>query len=212
MLDLLLADGRFPSGGFAHSAGLEAAVACGAVSTIDDLAAFIGARLYATGALEAWLAVQAHRASTRDDTAVALEALDAEADAHQPSPVLREAARRQGRGLRRAATRIWPSMAACPAQVAPVVLGACAAAAGLDERSAARVAVHNLLMTLASAAPKLMAVDTTDALSIVVALEGEAASIAAEALTASEAPIASSPLVELRADRFARTEGQLFAS
>ncbi|MGE0879854.1 MAG: urease accessory protein UreF [Acidimicrobiia bacterium] len=211
MLDLLLADGRFPSGGFAHSAGLEAAVACGAVVGLEDLAAFVAARVHTAGALEAWLAVQAHRVSTTDDDA-ALARLDAEADAHQPSPVLREAARRQGRGMRRAAARLWPSMVACPAQVAPVVLGACAAAAGLDDMAAARIAVHNVMMTLASAAPKLMAVDITDVLAIVIALEDEAATIVTEAVTASQPPIASAPLVELRADRFARTEGQLFAS
>ncbi len=35
-LALLLGDGRFPTGGHAHSSGLERAVACGSVSSVDD--------------------------------------------------------------------------------------------------------------------------------------------------------------------------------
>ncbi|MDP9074601.1 MAG: urease accessory protein, partial [Actinomycetota bacterium] len=42
---LLLADGRFPGGGHAHSGGLEAAVADGSVADLAGLEAFLIGRL-----------------------------------------------------------------------------------------------------------------------------------------------------------------------
>jgi urease accessory protein len=44
-----LADSAFPSGGFAHSAGLEAANQLGEISTADDLKSFIDASLWNVG-------------------------------------------------------------------------------------------------------------------------------------------------------------------
>ncbi|MDP9388377.1 MAG: urease accessory protein UreF, partial [Actinomycetota bacterium] len=46
---LLLADGRFPAGGHAHSAGVEAAVADGRVGDVASLAAFARGRLWTAG-------------------------------------------------------------------------------------------------------------------------------------------------------------------
>ncbi|MDP8970441.1 MAG: urease accessory protein, partial [Actinomycetota bacterium] len=50
---LLLADGRFPSGGHAHSLGLEAAVADGRVRDLDTLGAFAAGRLATAGLCDA---------------------------------------------------------------------------------------------------------------------------------------------------------------
>src|SRR3979409_1430125 len=108
MIELLLADGRFPGGGFAHSGGLEAAVGEGAVRTLADLEAFVAGRLTSMGRVEVWLAARACALGLRAVSGPELDALEAEAEAHQPSPALRAAARAQGRGLRRAATIIWP--------------------------------------------------------------------------------------------------------
>src|ERR1700720_3603490 len=98
---LLLADGRFPGGGHAHSGGLEAAVADASVgpdAPLAGLRAFLAGRLAATGGTDAWLAA-ASCVGLEDEE----ELLDAEADARCPSPALRLTARRLGRGLRRAA-------------------------------------------------------------------------------------------------------------
>ena len=46
---LLLADGRFPAGGHAHSGGLEAAVARSRVRDLASLRAFLDGRLATTG-------------------------------------------------------------------------------------------------------------------------------------------------------------------
>ncbi|GAB3796077.1 urease accessory protein UreF [Micromonospora zhanjiangensis] len=61
---LLLADGRFPSGGHAHSSGLEAAVAAGRVTDVDGLAAFLSGRLATAGRVAAAFAAAAHLAAT----------------------------------------------------------------------------------------------------------------------------------------------------
>ncbi len=87
VIELLLADGRFPGGGFAHSGGLEAAVGAGAVTDPASLRAFLVGRLHHGGTLEAWLAANACRAGLEPD---ALDRLEEEAEAHQPSPAWRE--------------------------------------------------------------------------------------------------------------------------
>ncbi|HMC80052.1 MAG TPA: urease accessory UreF family protein, partial [Acidimicrobiia bacterium] len=83
---LLLADGRFPGGGHAHSGGLEPAVADGAVEDLASLESFLAGRLLTTGEVDAWLAAAACAGADP------LE-LDAEADARCPSAALRQASR-----------------------------------------------------------------------------------------------------------------------
>ncbi|MGW1093813.1 urease accessory protein UreF, partial [Streptomyces sp. NPDC002596] len=46
---LVLADGRFPAGGHAHSGGAEPAVEAGRIRNAEDLAAFCRGRLHTTG-------------------------------------------------------------------------------------------------------------------------------------------------------------------
>src|SRR5256885_123587 len=128
---LLLADGRFPGGGHAHSGGLEPAVADGSVYDLASLESFLAGRLLTTGEVDAWLAAAACAGADP------LE-LDAEADARCPSAALRQASRRLGRGLRRAAAASWPSLARGPeAEHQAVVQGLVARAAGLSPSDAA---------------------------------------------------------------------------
>src|SRR5256886_11112005 len=104
---LLLADGRFPGGGHAHSGGLEPAVADGAVEDLASLESFLAGRLLTTGEVDAWLAAAACAGADPRE-------LDAEADARGPSAALPPASRRLGRGLRPAAAASWPSPALRP--------------------------------------------------------------------------------------------------
>jgi urease accessory protein len=127
-LALLLADSRFPSGSYAHSLGLEQAVASG----LTDVPSFMAARLRLVAEADARFAVEARRAAasgipvvhrglspvSKSDprargsglpgSAPALTRLDAEWAARCPSPVLREAARRLGAQLLRSAATVWP--------------------------------------------------------------------------------------------------------
>ncbi|MCC6435642.1 MAG: urease accessory protein UreF [Acidimicrobiales bacterium] len=214
-LELLLADGRFPGGGFAHSGGLEPAVADGSVRDVRSLGAFIAGRLHSAGSVEGWLASAACRAvggSGAERAAPALARLDVEAEAHQPSPFLREAARAQGRGLRRSAAVLWPAVAGLRCEVYPVVLGSVAAVAGLDPVAAARLAVYGVAMTIASAAAKLAALDMADALAVVAGLATDVDALAVTAAAAAAPRPRSAPWQELRAEDHRAWEVRLFAS
>jgi urease accessory protein len=205
---LLLADGRFPGGGYAHSGGLEAAVAEGAVRTIDDLDAFVTGRLTTTGLTDAWLAAGACLVA---GVAAALAALDDECDARTPSARLREASRSLGRGLRRAASASWPAVASTSAQHQPVVLGVVAAAAGLDPLGAAHLALHAAMMGPLGAAPKLLPLDMADALAVAARLAPLVDVLALDAMSESLAP-RSAPALDERAERHATWEVRLFAT
>lgn len=204
-LVLLLADGRFPGGGYAHSGGLEAAVAEGAVGDQASLHAYCAGRLASSGLVDAWLAA----AACRGEDPLGLQA---QCEARIASPALRAAGRSLGRGLRRSAKALWPTVGGCLAEQHPVVLGVVAAAAGLDSPEAAMLAAHGQLMAVASAAPKLFAIDMIDALVVVSALAEAVQILVAEVATLSECPNLAAPLVELRAERHATWEVRLFAS
>ncbi len=223
LLGLLLGDGRWPGGGYAHSGGLEAAVADGSVRDITDLEAFATGRLATSGPLDAWLAVAACRSCSPGAPAGvaapaapagldALAGLDEIADASTPVPALRATSRALGRGLRRSATAMWPALAVYGGEHHAVVIGAVAALTGLGPAAAGSLAVHSLVTGVLIAAPKLLAVDTVDALAIAVRLAPFAETIVAEALTCTEAPIRSAPLHDARSDRHSRQEMRLYAS
>src|SRR5436305_7446170 len=97
---LLLTDGRFPAGGYAHSGGVEAAVMAGRVTGVDTLAVFLAGRLTTAGRVAAALAAAACAG------AHGVLAVDAEASARIPSPALRAASRTQGRQLLRTARAV----------------------------------------------------------------------------------------------------------
>jgi urease accessory protein len=212
---LLLADGRFPGGGHAHSGGLEPAVADGSVHDLATLERFLAGRLVTTGEVDAWLAAAA--CAGADPLA-----LDAEGDARCPSAALRQASRRLGRGLRRAAAASWPSLAAGPAaEHLAVVQGLVARAAGLSPSDAARLPGASLLAGAASATARLLPVDMADAMAVATRLSPLADRVAEAGvrfakLALSEGPVASAPLLELRAEDHAawpaRGKVRLFAS
>lgn len=128
---LILADGRFPAGGHAHSGGAEAAVAAGRIKDAGSLENFCRGRLHTAGLVAAALA--AATAAGHDPLA-----LDGAADARTPVAALRTTARKLGRQMMRAARATWPSpeldaLAAARPRGAhqPVVLGLAARSAGL---------------------------------------------------------------------------------
>ena len=207
---LLLADGRFPGGGHAHSGGLEAAVAAGRVSGTAGVRDFLAGRLATTGRTDAWLAAAA--CAGADPLG-----LQAECEARLPSPALRAAGRALGRGLRRAATPSWPQIASVEVEQHPVVLGLVARAAGLAPAEAAALAVHGLVAGGVSAAVRLLPIDMADAMAVAAGLAGEAAAVAADGAVAAagdprDGPAWSAPVLELRAEEHARWEVRLFAS
>ncbi|MEU8530560.1 MULTISPECIES: urease accessory protein UreF [Streptomyces] len=214
---LVLADGRFPAGGHAHSGGAEAAVKAGRVRDAADLAAFCRGRLHTTGLTAAGLAAAA-------SLGLDAQALDEAADARTPSPALRAAARKLGRQLMRAARSAWPSpeldalAAAFPRGAhQPVVLGTAARAAGLGPEDAAHCVAYETVSGPATAAVRLLSLDPFQATAVLARLAPEMDDVAARAAAAAREglhalPAASAPLLDITAEGHATWPVRLFAS
>ncbi len=150
---LLLADSRLPTGGHAHSGGVEAAVERGLLRDEADLALFLAGRLRGSGPVIAAVAVAGFLLAADSEWA----RWDAAVSARTPSAAMREASRAQGAALLRTARRVWPSAALdALGQVGrphhPLVLGAVVAAVGDGPDAAALLVLHHLLGGACSAA------------------------------------------------------------
>ncbi|MBV9794588.1 MAG: urease accessory protein UreF [Actinobacteria bacterium] len=241
---LMLADARFPAGGHAHSGGLEGAVTAGTVTDVGSLEVFLRGRLATAGVVAAGLAAAACVAAARVARVAGgaggaggagelsgvggpggvWERLEAEADARTPSPAQRDAARRQGRALLRAARAAWPSPAldALATRAAggqpphhPIVLGVTAAAAGCSPADAAQVAAYLSVTGPASAAVRLLALDPIEVSAAIARLAGAieaAAARGAAARRAEDLPYPSAPALDLYAEAHIKAEVRLFAS
>ncbi|MFJ3203964.1 urease accessory protein UreF [Streptomyces sp. NPDC086989] len=218
---LVLADGRFPAGGHAHSGGAEAACKAGRIHDAATLEEFCRGRLHTAGLVAASLAAAA---ASGLDPAV----LDTAADARTPSPALRTAARRLGRQLLRAARATWPSAELDALAVAfprgahqPVVLGLTARAAGLGPAEAAHVAAYESVSGPATATVRLLGLDPFEASGVLARLAPELDAVSGRAARAADLalregpdalPAASSPLLEIAAEAHAAWPVRLFAS
>ncbi|MFD8999645.1 urease accessory protein UreF [Streptomyces sp. NPDC059582] len=218
---LVLADGRFPAGGHAHSGGAEAAVRAGRITGAASLEDFARGRLHTAGLVAAGLAAAAA-------LGVDPVELDAAADARTPSPALRVAARKLGRQLMRAARSAWPSaeLDALAREFPkgahqPVVLGLVARAAGLAAVDAAYCAAYESVGGPATATVRLLSLDPFDATAVLARLAPELDRVADRAVEAARRvlddgvealPAASAPLLEISAEAHAAWPVRLFAS
>ncbi|MHC3474941.1 urease accessory protein UreF [Streptomyces sp. 7R007] len=218
---LVLADGRFPAGGHAHSGGAEEAVKAGRITGAASLEDFCRGRLHTAGLVAAALAAAAV-------LGVAVRELDAAADARTASPALRVAARRLGRQLARAARATWPSpeLDALVREFPkgahqPVVLGLAARAAGLEAADAAYCAAYECVSGPASATVRLLSLDPFDATGVLARLAPELDRVVDRAVEAARGvrddgtdalPAASGPLLEVGAEAHAAWPVRLFAS
>ncbi|GGK85820.1 urease accessory protein UreF [Mangrovihabitans endophyticus] len=214
---LVLADGRLPAGGHAHSGGLEAAVSSGRVRGMADLDGFLQGRLATAGVVTASFAAAACADPQR------WRDLDAGLDARTPSPALRKASRAQGRALMRAGRILWPVPALdrpAAQRIAPhhpVVLGAVAHGAGLVPRDAAVAAAYGTLTGPATAGVRLLGLDPFGAHALLAGLAGACDRIADEAAARAGDPVdtlpaAGAPLLDIGAEQHATWEVRLFAS
>ena len=215
---LLLADGRLPAGGHAHSGGLEAAAAAGRVRDVVTLSAYLQGRLATAGLVAAAFAAAATLRSRADAALGSLTELDAGLDARTPSPALRRASRAQGRALLRTGRAMW-TVSAWPGDGPhhPVALGLVAAAAGLAPVDAALVAAHGTVAGPASAAVRVLALDPYPVQAMLARLAAACDETAARAAAYAakpepELPAASGPLLDISAEDHATWEVRLFAS
>jgi urease accessory protein len=219
LVALMLADARFPSGGYAQSGGLEPAVRAG----LTDVPRFAASRLRTLAAVDAGTAVVSRHVALADSSPVDVSPVDvcladveAAWAARTPSRPLREAARLTGRGYLRLAGRLWPDvLRLLPGPVAPrpVVVGVVGAVTGLSAAQVARLVGYDDVQTVASAALKLLPLDPAEVAGWVVSLhdlvEELVASVAG--LTApDDIPDRGAPAVDIHAEQHRREEMRLF--
>jgi urease accessory protein len=218
---LLLADSRFPAGTYAHSLGLEQAVADGL--DVDGVAPFMSARLRLVAAPDAALSVAARRAAASGAAGEPeLAGLDDEHAARCPSPVLRDVARRLGAQLLRSGAIAWPCgtidhyRADSATTPRPVALGVVGAVAGLSDLEVAMVALYDDAATVACAALKLLGLDPAQTTRWLADLTGWIGDIASD-VADDHRPVAQQPPpaaagIELAASRHAQRRERFFVS
>lgn len=215
-LFLQLVDSAFPAGGFAHSNGLEAAIAFRDGVTIEQHLSELTAQAGRTA-----LPFVREACATPER----LAELDALFDATTTSHVVNRASRAQGRALVSAAGRIWTthegaqriatyarSEPAPPVHHAPV-LGAIFGALGQTPEAAMAGYLHGVVRGVLSAAVRLGVVGPLEA----QRLQGENARAATHAVEISRALTSSevsqpAPLLELYATLHDGLDARLFQS
>ncbi|MGX9935026.1 urease accessory protein UreF [Advenella kashmirensis] len=216
---LLLADGRLPAGGYAHSGGLEPTVHIHGLTDVAGLEGFLEGRAATAGLVAASFAAAACRAAQTRQYALLCE-LDRQLDVRMPSKATRAVSRALGRQLLRAVTNI--RSIDVPAHLRrdmhqPVVYGMAAAAFGLEPKEAAQIVLHESVAGPAAAAVKVLSVDPfavqaalarlTDFLDTLAQQAGEHADTSPDDL-----PALGTPLLDLAAEHHRNWGVRLFAS
>ena len=213
LVALMLADARLPTGGHTQSSGLEPAVLAGLTSP-TDVAAYARDRLRTVVRVEAGTAVVAHYLALAGGDPLEVEPHWA---ARTPSPALRAASRRLGRGYARLASRLWPDVLRYvppdSETARPVLLGVVGAVAGLSAGTVARLAAYDDAQTVVSASLKLLPVDPADAARWLLELHPDIEALVAEVAHLTEpcdVPADGAPLVDLNAQQHSTRKARLF--
>jgi urease accessory protein len=215
---LHLCDTLFPTGGYAHSDGLEAATVSGLVETAADVRAWVDGML--AGPLRALdgPAVRLTCECVEDGCMDALAALDDELYAQRPSASGRDALRAVGSRLLRTWDRLYPHpfTAALLAQrtgwTLPVAFGTACATTGVSGRDAVDAFLYTRVAATASAAMRLMPLGQIDAHAIVAHAARGIPEVGAVVMARREAPGAFMPLVDVLAMRHQYVVTRLFRS
>ncbi len=216
---LLLADGRLPAGGYAHSGGLESTVRMQNLEDIADVERFLEGRAATTGLVAASFAAAACEAAHVADPSL-LHALDAELDARMPSPATRAVSRALGRQLLRAVSTMHPHALFGNLDTRshqPIVYGVAATAFGLGAHDAAQIVLHESVAGPAAAAVKTLSLDPFAVHAALARLTGLLDELTREAARHAQTPppdlpALGAPLLDIAAEHHRRREVRLFAS
>ncbi len=206
-----LADSAFPTGGFAHSGGLEAAWQHDAVRTRLDLVSFLEASLQQVG----WNALPLVRAAYAQPERLA--EWDEVGEAFTSNHVANRASRGQGRALWATAQKIFPRAGFPPA---PPVFGHLAPTFGvvfrhlnIDLETTVRLFVFNHLRSLMAAAVRLNIVGPMEAQALQHRLGPAAEAVCAKSASCTVDDLAqTSPLLEIWQGAQDRLYARLFQS
>jgi urease accessory protein len=220
---LQLADGLFPTGGFAHSLGLETYVHAGVVRDAGGLEAFLSAQLEGSaGPTDAVAVACAARFAAAGDLAACLD-LDERLDAMRWVPEFRAASVQMGRQTLRTAvaTGETPFLSALARAVSdgraaghhPTVFGAVLGGRGVDPEPAAAAYVHSASALVVNAALRLLPLGQVEGQRVLAAARPRLARLAAAAAAAGVDDLWSfAPGLEIAGVRHADLDGRLFRS
>jgi len=211
-----LADSAFPSGGFAHSAGLEAATQLGEVVGPDGLEKFVTRSLWQAGAFALPILTEAHSEPE------AITPIDRLCDAMTPSHVQNRASRAQGQALLRAAAAAFPEaiealasrvrLERLPGHFAPIA-GAVLRKLGVTQVRAQRLFLFLTLRGLVSAGVRLGLVGPLQGQAIEARAPAVAEQVLAECSSKNlDAAAQVDPLLELLQGHQERLYSRLFQS
>jgi urease accessory protein len=220
---LQFADGLFPTGGFAHSFGLETYVQDGRVRDRHGLEGFIAAHLDGSaGPADAAAVAIAVRLSARADVDDWLE-LDARLDAMKSVPEFRTASRQMGRQALRVAASLGddPFLADLARAVDDeraaghhaTVFGAAVGRSGAEPEPAAAAYLYATAALLVGAGLRLIALGQLDGQRVLAAMRARIARLAVAAAAATADDLWSfNPALEIAGIRHASLEHRLFRS
>jgi urease accessory protein len=213
VIEFMLADSRTPTGGFAHSGGLESAVEAGL--SLPEVPGFVRSRMRTVGFVDAALAAVSASVETIDS----LVELDQAWAARTPAPPLRLAARQLGVALLRVARVWWPweellSGYANQSELTPrpVVLGAVGRLAGLSPLAVARLSLYEDAAGVIASASKLLVVDTATTSGWLALLAAELEALAERAALEGLDASTCTPLLDRRALEHSVRKGKLFVT
>jgi urease accessory protein len=208
---LQLVDGAFPSGGFAHSAGLEPSLH---LRGLGELEPFVDEVLWHTGRSALPFVRRACEAPSE------LPSLDALFDASATSHVQNRASRAQGRALAGAAHRVFERddilkiaehTRGGPAHHAPV-FGAVFGTLGIGPHDTETAWLHGVLRGVLSAAVRLGVVGPLEAQQVQATRTNVLDRIRASCTHSVTDASSTSPLLELFGALHDRLDGRLFQS
>jgi urease accessory protein len=217
------ADSAYPSGGFAHSWGLETACALGHIAGAPSLARAVAAIVHhQTAPADGVAAAACSRAAAAEDMA-AFRAVDRRLSATRAARETREASARMGRRLAETAARaegdgwlraLWELVQAgdTPGNHA-AVLGAVAGRRGLDPAGAAALALWTAVNGSLAAAQRLIPITHDEVQSILSELLPVCAELASWASEQDPGQMAGSmPLAEIWSMQHEMARVRLFGS
>jgi urease accessory protein len=215
---LQLCDSLFPVGSFAHSDGLETAVASGLVSTGSNVRDWLHTVLTVTLASSELPAVQsAMRAASACDLQ-ALGNLDDEVDAMRPSAAGRAATRTMGTRLMKTWQQIRPSdavgsaLAARPRYTFPVAFGIVCCSSGIGTPDAMEGYCYSRLAASVSAAMRLMPLGQHEAHGLLADVLGAVPGMVGQMAAVPASPRSFAPMMDIAAMSHQYVHSRLFRS